>query len=66
MNLEFSFSRIVVDGQICNNDIKIASGKLVPDWWRKSGHTVEIEDVNVSVLVAPSPSITHPKTESMP
>jgi len=37
MNLAFSFSRIVVDGQIGNNDIKIAGGKLVPDWWRKSG-----------------------------
>ena len=45
MNLEFSFGRIVVDGQICNSDIKIVRGKLVPDWWRKSGHTVEIEDV---------------------
>ena len=45
MNLEFSFGRLVVDGQICNNDIKIVNGKLVPDWWRKSGHKVEIEDV---------------------
>ena len=42
---EFSFGRIVVNGQICNNDIKIVQGRLVPDWWRKSGHTVEIEDV---------------------
>jgi hypothetical protein len=45
MNLEFSFGRIVVDGQICNNDIKIVRDKLVPDWWRKSGHTVAIEDI---------------------
>ncbi len=45
MNLEFSFGRIVVDGQICNNDIKIVSGKLVSVWWRKSGHIVEVEDV---------------------
>ena len=45
MNLDFSFGRIVVDGQICNSDIKIVRGKLVPDWWRKSGHTVEIRDV---------------------
>ena len=45
MNLEFSFGRIVVDGQICNSDIKIVRGQLVPDWWRKSGHTVEIEDL---------------------
>ena len=42
---EFSFGRIVVEGQICNNDIKIIQGKLQPDWWRKSGHSVEIEDV---------------------
>jgi hypothetical protein len=42
---EFSFGRIIVNGQICNNDIKIVQGLLVPDWWRKSGHTVEIEDV---------------------
>ena len=45
MNIEFSFGRIVVDGQTCNNDIKIISGRLVSNWWRKSGHTVEIEDV---------------------
>ena len=45
MNLEFSFGRIVVDGQICNSDIKIVRDKLVPAWWRKSGHTVAIEDV---------------------
>jgi len=45
MIMEFSFGRIVVNGQTCNNDIKIVRGKLVADWWRKSGHTVEIEDV---------------------
>ena len=45
MITEFSFGRIVADRQICNNDIKIVQGRLVPDWWRKSGHSVEIEDV---------------------
>jgi hypothetical protein len=45
MNLEYSFGRIIVDGQTCNSDIKIVSGKLVPNWWRNSGHTVEVEDV---------------------
>jgi len=45
MITEFSFGRIVANGQTCNNDIKIVRGTLVPDWWRKSGHTVEIEDV---------------------
>ena len=41
----FSFGRIVVNGMIYNNDIKIVSGNLVPDWWRRSGHSVEIEDI---------------------
>jgi hypothetical protein len=42
---DFSFGRIVANGQTCNTDIKIVQGTLIPDWWRKSGHTVEIEDV---------------------
>lgn len=45
MITEFSFGTIVANGQTCNNDIKIVQGTLVPDWWRKSGHSVEIEDV---------------------
>ena len=45
MITDFSFGRIVANGQTCNNDIKIVQGTLVPDWWRKSGHTVEIADV---------------------
>ena len=42
---EFSFGRIVANGQIYYTDIKIIQGRLVPDWWRTSGHTVEIEDL---------------------
>lgn len=45
MITDFSFGRIVANGQSCNNDIKIVQGTLVPDWWRKNGHAVEIEDV---------------------
>ncbi len=45
MITDFSFGRIVANGQTCNNDIKIVQGTLIADWWRKKGHTVEIEDV---------------------
>ena len=45
MIIDFSFGRIVANGQTCNTDIKIVQGTLVSDWWRKSGHTVEVEDV---------------------
>jgi hypothetical protein len=42
---DFSFGRIVVNGRTCTTDIKVIQGTLTSDWWRKSGHTVEIEDV---------------------
>ena len=53
MITEFSFGRMAVNGQICNSDIKIVAGKLVSDWWRKSGHLVEIEDVQDILNVSP-------------
>ena len=45
MITDFSFGRIVANGQTYTNDIKIVRDTLVPDWWRKNGHRVEIEDV---------------------
>jgi len=45
MITKFSFGRIVVDGQIYNQEIKIVNRKLMSNWWRQSGHSVEIEDV---------------------
>ena len=45
MITDFSFGRIAANGQFFNGDIKIVRGTLVPDWWRNSGHSVEIGDV---------------------
>jgi hypothetical protein len=45
MITDFSFGRIVVEGRTCSSDIKIVLGKLVTDWWRRSGHSVEMDDV---------------------
>ncbi len=53
MITDFSFGRIVVNGQTCSNDIKIIQGNLVSDWWRKSGHSVEIEDVGDALDTEP-------------
>jgi len=41
----YSFGKIVIDGVEYTRDLKIIKGKVVPDWWRKSGHRVEINDV---------------------
>jgi hypothetical protein len=42
----YSFGRIVVNGTIYLNDIKIVGNAVIPEWWRKSGHTVSPEDVS--------------------
>lgn len=41
----FSFGSMIVDGVTYTNDIKIIQGKVIPNWWRKSGHQVNIDDI---------------------
>jgi len=53
MITNFSFGRIVVNGQNFTTDIKIVQGALVSDWWRKSGHTVEVEDLQDALDTQP-------------
>ncbi len=46
MITEFSFGKIVCQGNIYTNDIKIINGQVVANWWRRSGHRVDIEDID--------------------
>ncbi len=54
---KFSFGKIIVDGVAYTTDIKIVQGRVVAEWWRKKGHSVDLEDIqdildaNPSVLV---------------
>ena len=41
----YAFGRIVVNGTSYSNDIKIIDESVIPEWWRKRGHTVSPEDV---------------------
>ena len=45
MITEFSFGKIVVNGKTYNSDIKIIDGRVISEWWRMSGHRVEVEDI---------------------
>jgi hypothetical protein len=42
---QYTFGNIVVNGVTYNNDIKIIQGSVVSEWWRKSGHFVEVDDI---------------------
>ena len=42
---QYAFGNVVVNGVNYNNDIKIIQGSVVSEWWRKSGHFVEVDDI---------------------
>ena len=42
---QYSFGNIVINGETYINDIKIIQGKVVPECWRKSGHFVDVDDI---------------------
>lgn len=43
---KYSFGTITILGKRYTSDLKIINGHVKSDWWRKSGHTVEIDDVS--------------------
>lgn len=49
----FSFGRMVIDGVTYTNDVKILQNKVVPDWWRKRGHSVDVDDVHDILIYRP-------------
>ena len=41
----YDFGRIVIDGETYVADIIVTPGGVVPDWWRKEGHSLCPEDL---------------------
>lgn len=41
----YSFGNIRINGKNYTSDVKIISGKVVSNWWRKTRHEVNVEDV---------------------
>ena len=41
----YSFGRLVVDGEEHTKDVIVLPGRVVPNWWRKDGHSLVIEDL---------------------
>ncbi len=42
---DYSFGRIVISGKTYTSDVKIILEKIVPNWWRKEGHYLYLEDI---------------------
>ena len=41
----YRFGKIVNDGQDYTKDIIILPGRIIPNWWRKSGHNLSVDDL---------------------
>jgi len=41
----YTFGRVVVDGVEQTKDVIVLPGRLVPNWWRKKGHSPAMEDL---------------------
>ncbi|MEN8190306.1 MAG: MTH938/NDUFAF3 family protein [Thermodesulfobacteriota bacterium] len=52
---KYSFGRMVIDGTLYSSDLTIINGTVHPDWWRKNGHRVCVEDV--AGILADTPQI---------
>ena len=49
----YTFGRISVDGKVYTRDLKIIGNTIIPEWWRRAGHTVSLEDVRDIVAAEP-------------
>ncbi|MGH2982570.1 MAG: MTH938/NDUFAF3 family protein [Solirubrobacterales bacterium] len=41
---QYSFGRVVVDGAEHRRDLIVLPSRVVPNWWRRDGHSLAIED----------------------
>ena len=42
---DYSFGRIVIDGREYTKDVIVLPERVVPNWWRKDGHSLVLEDL---------------------
>jgi hypothetical protein len=49
----YEFGRMIVGEKEHHSDLKIIGGVVIPSWWRKEGHVVDLEDVDDILAVKP-------------
>ncbi len=42
---DYSFGRVVVDGEEHTRDLIVLPDRVVADWWRRDGHSLALEDL---------------------
>jgi hypothetical protein len=42
----YSFGSLTVDGERHTRDLIVLPGRVVPEWWRREGHSLAIDDLD--------------------
>jgi len=49
----YTSGRIIVNNKTYHQDLKIIQGKVVDNWWRKTGHLVDVNDMDDILNASP-------------
>lgn len=49
----YEFGRIVVNGREERRDLIILPSRIVPNWWRREGHSLVVEDLDAVIEELP-------------
>ncbi len=49
----YQFGKIVIDGHTYHKDVMITPDGVVPNWWRREGHSLCLEDLQNLLLSPP-------------
>ncbi len=50
---DYSFGKITISGRLYTSDLLICPDRVIPDWWRKEGHSLVPEDLNQVMGLSP-------------
>jgi hypothetical protein len=50
----YDFGIITIDGRTYRSDVIVLPDRVIPDWWRKSGHSLVLEDLGEVVADPPA------------
>jgi len=50
----YAFGTIMIDGRIYRSDVIVLPDRVLPDWWRGTGHSLTLSDLRVVVADPPA------------
>jgi len=49
----YSFGRLVIASNTYHSDVLVLPDRVVPDWWRKEGHLLQLDDLQQALSARP-------------